>query len=562
MNLFILLFIKGTVISITTPSNFIETTLLSSSSSSRSASSSTSKTTSSIEEPVTTEESSTTTTLQLSTLVPQKQIVFVAELCCTLKKSALNKIVDINDSSKEIAIRYNDSTNELLIIKDEELINALALPANELYLTFILINGSGYMNIYIGCNNMSNPDYILNTKIDLNTISYEMFDNVHSFKSISKAFYDYKCNAKLTVLSGSILYFYNELKSNGTNIISFMHNSRLFFMCYKNNQIHVKNNRNNHLTTISLDSNHNFTYGLYLYFKRSSIEIYDECPITIYDNSFRVGIWNTTIFYDKLIIKTYKNFILSNAANQHTLGSFCNNANLYKSGLNNLSSCYQVNNNLDLFQQANNIFMNYFPAEQKMKKISTLMSLNNLYVVNEPTIVFASRNNSEYSFFDRTIEEYENGFSDGQYNFWLGLSMLHNLTNSNSFRLRIFARSKQDINYVEEYSLVRIAGKKENYRLMLGKLDSGKNGFFSKYNNTDFSTKDFGVHKELAESYQSGFWHKEENNSVCFNCVLNVYDTISSTTMSLSNAINEEFNTVKMILVVRRKLNKFLNYKK
>ena len=484
-------------------------------------------------------------------------MVFVAELCCTPKSNSLTKILHINDTNIEIAINYNDSASELVIFKDQVSINAIKLPENDIFLLlFISINNSGHINIFFDCNQTSSPYYVLESNtVDLESAQYEIFNNVYSFKNMSEAMLDYKCNPQLTVLYGSILYFNDDFNSRGYTIMSFMHESVMFCLSYKNKQIYVENNQNEQQTIISLSSDHDFSQGLYLYFNFSSIEIYKSCPLTVNNESERVGVWNTTLFYNKLIIKTYRRFVLGNVASQQTLDSFCSNANLHKTEYNS-SKCFPVEKNGDLFRKANSLFGNYLPKKQKIKKISTLNYVNNLYVVNKPQIVIASRFDSGYSFFDRTLIEYEDGFSDGENNFWLGLKLLNDLTSSGSFGLKIEAKSRLNMKYVEEYSLIKVENKKGNYKLKLGRLMSGKNGFFSNHNNTDFSTKDFG-RRDLAEKHQAGFWLTEKNEA-CFSCLGNLNGRITSTKMSLSNAENEEFFRVRIILIVSKFLK--MNY--
>jgi hypothetical protein len=161
-------------------------------------------------------------------------------------------------------------------------------------------------------------------------------------------------------------------------------------------------------------------------------------------------------------------------------------------------------------------------------------------------ILFASRNYSVYNFFRRSISSYIDGFSDGQANFWLGLEYLNKLTSLYSYNLRIVATTTNHTNLIEEYSSFRVGNLSENFRLTLGKLISGKNGYFTVYNNTDFSTIDFG-NKKLAKKYSAGYWHTE-NKTYCFSCVDKLNLRISSTIVNLSYGRNIQIFTTKMFL--------------
>jgi hypothetical protein len=165
---------------------------------------------------------------------------------------------------------------------------------------------------------------------------------------------------------------------------------------------------------------------------------------------------------------------------------------------------------------------------------------------NNPVILVASRHYSKMGFFNRSLADYKVGFTDGQFNLWIGLDILHKLTNANEFRLRIVALTKSKVKLMEEYSFVNVTGSRDKYRLVLGKLRTGK-GFFASHNNTRFSTLDSGYFK-LARKYFSGFWHQKKK-TFCFNCVDDPSESIGSTFLKFRNQSFEVFSA-KMYLVV------------
>ena len=131
---------------------------------------------------------------------------------------------------------------------------------------------------------------------------------------------------------------------------------------------------------------------------------------------------------------------------------------------------------------------------------------------------------------------------------WLGLEYLNKLTSFYNYNLRIVATTSNHTNLIEEYSGFRVGNLTDNFRLTLGKLVSGKNGYFSVYNNSNFSTFDFG-NKNLANKYSSGFWHVV-NKTYCFSCTDKLKLKISSTIVNLSFGRNVQVFITKMFLVL------------
>lgn len=64
----------------------------------------------------------------------------------------------------------------------------------------------------------------------------------------------------------------------------------------------------------------------------------------------------------------------------------------------------------------------------------------------------------------RQWEEYKNGF-EGDEGFWLGLDMIHQLTSSASYKLRMEGRSKDGNMSWVEWSTFRVADESDDYRL-------------------------------------------------------------------------------------------------
>jgi hypothetical protein len=86
----------------------------------------------------------------------------------------------------------------------------------------------------------------------------------------------------------------------------------------------------------------------------------------------------------------------------------------------------------------------------------------------------------------------------------------------------VVAINQQGIEFVEEYIYFRVGNAQEKFKLTVGHLVLGSNGFFAKNNGAEFSTYDSGPDSLLARQYASGYWHTNRN-SYCFSCVYRNY---------------------------------------
>lgn len=281
------------------------------------------------------------------------------------------------------------------------------------------------------------------------------------------------------------------------------------------------------------------------------MEIFDKCPSGLRNQNSSVGSWKTTVFDQKIFIKTYRNYRSSSDVSLSVLESFCDNANLFTAAMANATTCFPISHNLRLNHKASDAFINYLPLFQKVDFYQSFGLHEghdrSVYLVNKPMILFASRDNATYKFFRRSIASYIDGFTDGQSNFWLGLDILNKLTSANSYNLRVVAQMPNRVSLMEEYSNFRVGDMKSNFKLSLGKLVSGKYANFAAYNNTEFSAMDFGD-KNLAKKYSAGFWHIQ-NKTYCFSCTDKLRLKVSSTIVSLSHARTKEVFKTKMFLV-------------
>ncbi|GAB1600311.1 ficolin-1-A-like [Argonauta hians] len=130
-----------------------------------------------------------------------------------------------------------------------------------------------------------------------------------------------------------------------------------------------------------------------------------------------------------------------------------------------------------------------------------------------------SRRIHEMNIFNRTWNEYAKGFGKGKGDYWLGNDIIHELTSTHKYKLRISMegfRIKGNKAY-SVYDSFRIGSRNLSYPLRLGKyLSDQSNGGDSfhptaRCNETSnhdmtFSTPDYGVSSSCARKLSGGWW--------------------------------------------------------
>ena len=129
-------------------------------------------------------------------------------------------------------------------------------------------------------------------------------------------------------------------------------------------------------------------------------------------------------------------------------------------------------------------------------------------------------------FFNRSWEEFKVGFNDSRGNYWLGNELLHQLTVTNRYKLRVDLQSSANLNwYYAEYSTFLVLSEQTNYTLHVSGY-SGNAGYdalsystgmkFTTYDrdNDPWTGSDYNNNCAVSES--GGFWYKE-----CAYCRVN-----------------------------------------
>ena len=464
-------------------------------------------------------------------------------------RTKITKIFQSHKQENQTQFFYDPFKNNFLV-KIHDTINnetvrehSIPLPNIDGKLIFFIFDQKNKLNIYFDCPNQIKTSKI---SVQISDIKFlELFKNTWSFSSLKEALFTFKCNVRQSVQPGTIIYFNSnsfEGLSDYVTVLSFYHGGYDYSLeLYENRNIYLILNGSSRIKlnrrVLNLNSD------LYLFFRMNSLEIYENCS---FDKNQAIGSWNTSLFNRKLTIETQLDYKIGNGINSILINAFCS---------------FQKSSNSSIIDDSSKLYSSFLPKSDIIQQIDlfkSYISINSLAIdellENEQRILFASRYYSNDNFFNRGINDYINGFSDGQHNFWLGLDLLNKVTTNGNFKLRIVAVNSANIEISEEYDYFKVGNYDEKFRLFVDNLlisSSKKNlYFFNKLDRFPFSTYDFGDNKYNSLSSSSGFWFSNTNNIIntfCFTCTFN---NTNSVIVSLDGIENIESFNLKMYLVV------------
>lgn len=110
--------------------------------------------------------------------------------------------------------------------------------------------------------------------------------------------------------------------------------------------------------------------------------------------------------------------------------------------------------------------------------------------------------------FNRMWNEYKGGFGKFDSDYWIGLEMLHQITNP-PVQLQIFivGPGVSDHGFTMYFENFSIASESENYRISLS--SSGDSEMVTNHNGKVFSTFDKGEKQAKARMFGAGWWYGE-----------------------------------------------------
>lgn len=111
--------------------------------------------------------------------------------------------------------------------------------------------------------------------------------------------------------------------------------------------------------------------------------------------------------------------------------------------------------------------------------------------------------------FNRTWNEYAQGFGQPNGEYWVGNEVLHGLSSRSCLRLRIEIQDIYDNYWYAEYATMRISSRDEGYRLDISGYTGNASNALDYQNHMEFSSIDVDrdiSYTNCAANYEGGWW--------------------------------------------------------
>ncbi|CAH1239328.1 ANGPTL7 [Branchiostoma lanceolatum] len=112
--------------------------------------------------------------------------------------------------------------------------------------------------------------------------------------------------------------------------------------------------------------------------------------------------------------------------------------------------------------------------------------------------------------FNRTWEEYKQGFGNKSGEFWFGNENIHHLTSQRNFKLRVDLEDWSGNENFYEYSSFRVSGESDGYRLQIAEYSGNAGDSMEQNNGQKFSTvdrdNDADSDRSCSQEYGQGGW--------------------------------------------------------
>ena len=105
-------------------------------------------------------------------------------------------------------------------------------------------------------------------------------------------------------------------------------------------------------------------------------------------------------------------------------------------------------------------------------------------------IVVQRRQNGSSVDYNRTWQEYEDGFGSLTGGFWYGLRALHCLTGQGGWEMRMDIKLANDTNIFLQYEQFKVASATDKYKLTVGGFQGATSDPMAYHNGMYFTTKD------------------------------------------------------------------------
>lgn len=160
-----------------------------------------------------------------------------------------------------------------------------------------------------------------------------------------------------------------------------------------------------------------------------------------------------------------------------------------------------------------------------------------------------SKINNSMTAFNKSMQEYTNGFGEFESNNWLGLNSLRQLTNQQQMTLRIELSNDIADSYMIEYDSFLIGPASEKFKLMVGKKVFGSlEDRLSNHNLREFSTYDkISTTKHCGLVYNGGWWFGECYD-ICLTCQNHIAGQICMSGYCPTDSDYSYFKNTKMLI--------------
>jgi len=126
---------------------------------------------------------------------------------------------------------------------------------------------------------------------------------------------------------------------------------------------------------------------------------------------------------------------------------------------------------------------------------------------NGPWTVVQRRDDGSVNF-NRSWDEYAEGFGEPDGELWIGNEMLHQLTRDNCTQLRIIIQDLQNNSWYADYEHISIASRDEGYRIDFSGYSGNASNTLEYQNHMKFSSidRDLDISKgHCADEYEGGW---------------------------------------------------------
>lgn len=490
-----------------------------------------------------------------------KSVVIVWELVDLKSRSEISKIFESHSTHQNsLLVSYNPFMRSVIletyINNNRNATKEIIQPNHNLHTIFFIFDNQFNLKIFFGCPNSNTNKIHWKIPFFLMT-NIRLFKNTYKFKSLDNAESNFRCQKFVQLLPGTVIHFTGKLNKNGTLIFSFVNSikNQFYFFYYINDsfQLMFNDSKISHLKI-----NEPIEDGFFLYYQEYEISVYANCPY----NEKIIGFFWPEEFHQVNKMEIFINSETAIAKSDYLLNSYCAYKNLSKiinqnrKEFTNLGVIDTIENLVDSIKSLNSYANVFFPPDEKIDQLQEFQKNFPFSHLISPVqrVLIASRVGAQPSFFYRSIDDYAKGFSDGKFNFWIGLDFLNKITIDDDYSLRIELKNGQLLN---EYNSFRVGNKSSNYVLMVSEPIFSENDVFPQKNQLVFSTYDYGSYSNKAISLNAGFW-LSDRTEFCFSCE-NGFDRINNCTYTKLNNrnyysnrlrnLNSEIYEIRMFLI-------------